>query len=361
MKAFTHLVIATLREYSRDRMAIFWTFAFIGFFILVFGLIFGREYQFTATIGLVAEEQGIVEGTLKQAFKEAGVFKVREGVGEEQLDLLKKGEMDAVLIIPPGASTAIERGETAPIALHYDGSREQVLETMLPLIKSVLQETERRVRPASKVFELEASDVRTERLRPIQLFLPGLLAMSLMQLGLFATSMPLISLRAQGVLRHLGATPLPRLTVLASHVCVRVLIAILQMSIVLILGTAFFNMRITGSWLMFALVMLFGAITFIAIGFLIAAVSRTEETGNLIASTLQIPMIFLSGILFPVETVPEFLHPIMNAMPTTSLADMLRQVMIDAPPSLPLITNSMALAVWLIVSSILAVRFFKWE
>jgi ABC-2 type transport system permease protein len=361
MKAFTQLVAATLREYVRDRVSLFWTFAFIGFFILVFGLIFGREYQFTATIGLVAEEQGPLEAQLRQAFKEVQAFKVQEGTGEQQLDALKKGELDAVVIILPGASAAVERGQTAPIAVHYDGSRKQIVETLLPLINSLLLDTARQIRPALKVFDLDLENVQSERLRPIQLFLPGLLAMSLMQLGLFATSMPLISMRAQGILRHLGATPLPRFTILASHVSVRLMIALMQLSIVLILGTVFFNMRITGSRVMFGLVMLYGTITFIAIGFLIAAVSRTEETGNLIASTLQIPMVFLSGILFPVETVPDFLHPVMNAMPTTFLADMLRQVMINAPPDRSLITNGVALGAWLVASSLVAVRFFKWE
>ena len=53
MKAFTQLFLANLREFARDRMALFWTIAFPVIFILIFGLIFARDNGFSADLGLV--------------------------------------------------------------------------------------------------------------------------------------------------------------------------------------------------------------------------------------------------------------------------------------------------------------------
>jgi len=74
---------------------------------------------------------------------------------------------------------------------------------------------------------------------------------------------------------------------------------------------------------------------------------------------VQLPMLFLSGIFFPVEAMPGFLHPVADALPLTYLADALRQVMISATPYHSMLVNSLVLLGWLVVSSALAIRFFR--
>ncbi len=277
-----------------------------------------------------------------------------------KLTALCDGKRDAVVIIPAGASDAISRQQTAPIELHYDPSRSNS-QIVLPIIDQVLQDAAQRIRPQPDVFQLKPVTVQATALRTIDFLIPGILAMSILNLALFATAQPIISLRTQGVLRRLGATPLPRPILLAAYICMRVAIALFQTGVIVAVGIGLFGMNMAGNWLLFIGMLLLGTLAFIAIAFLIAAIARTEESGSALTSAIQLPMLFLSGIFFPVDALPGFLRPIVDALPLTYLADALRQVMIGATPYHSMVVNSLVLLAWLIVSSVLAIRFFKWE
>jgi ABC-2 type transport system permease protein len=360
MTAFTQLFLANLREFARDRMALFWTIAFPIIFILIFGLIFARDNGFSADLGLVIEDQGAVAQNLAQTFKGVDVFKISEGNRQDELAALREGKRDAVLIIPAGASDAISHAATAPIELHYDPSRNSS-QIVVSVVGEVLQSAAQRIKPQPEVFKLNLVTVQARQLRSIDYLIPGILAMSILNLALFATAQPIISLRSQGVLRRLGATPLPRSTLLAAYIVMRVLIALIQTGIIVAVGIILFGLTMAGSWLVFGGVLLLGTLAFIAIAFVIAAIARTEESGGALTSAVQLPMLFLSGIFFPVSIMPDFLRPVADALPLTYLADALRQVMVSATPDHSMATNTLVLLAWLVVSSALAVRFFRWE
>ena len=111
---------------------------------------------------------------------------------------------------------------------------------------------------------------------------------------------------------------------------------------------------------MFGLVIL-GILTFVAIGYLTVARPRTTEGAIPIIQLVQFPMLFLSGIFFPIDTMPAFMKPIVAIMPLTYLGDALRQVMTGTSPDHPLIINTVVLFGWFVVASILTIRFFRWE
>jgi ABC-2 type transport system permease protein len=139
--------------------------------------------------------------------------------------------------------------------------------------------------------------------------------MSIMNLGLFATAQPLIALRTQGVLKRLGATPLPPSTLLAAYVALRLTTALVQTTLIVGIGVVAFDVAMLGNWLMLAGWVMLGALTFIAIGFFVAAIARTEESGTAFINLVNLPMLVLSGVFFPVSSLPDFLRPLVRAMP----------------------------------------------
>src|SRR5262249_1286742 len=160
--------------------------------------------------------------------------------------------------------------------------------------------------------------------------------------------------------RRLGATPLPRWQLLVSQVLLRVCIGLAQTLVILGIGAAVFGVHL-GNPLMVLGFVLLGAFTFISMGYLIAAVSKTVETASGIASALNFPMMFLSGIFFSIAAIPAFLTPIVRALPLTYLGDAIRQVMIGSTPEFPILVDIAVLAGWTVVCSLLAARLFKWE
>ena len=104
-----------------------------------------------------------------------------------------------------------------------------------------------------------------------------------------------------------------------------------------------------------------GALAFTSIGYVIASFARTEEAANGITSVVQFPLMFLSGIFFPLEIMPDWLRSIATLMPLTYLGDALRQVMVGGAPFVPLGVDVLILGAWLAVCLVISGRFFRWQ
>jgi ABC-2 type transport system permease protein len=97
-------------------------------------------------------------------------------------------------------------------------------------------------------------------------------------------------------------------------------------------------------------------------GYLVAAFTRTEAAGTAIVQVIQFPMMFLSGIFWPIEMAPDWLRPVIYFMPLTYLGDALRQVMVEGSSALfPLSVDAAVLTGWLVVCLAIAFRYFRWE
>ena len=70
---------------------------------------------------------------------------------------------------------------------------------------------------------------------------------------------------------------------------------------------------------------------------------------------------FLSGIFFPLEFLPEALRTVAAAMPLTYLGDALRQVMVQGTPWVPLGVDLAVLAAWFLGGLLISARFFRWQ
>jgi len=119
--------------------------------------------------------------------------------------------------------------------------------------------------------------------------------------------------------------------------------------------------QILGNPLALVGMVLLGAVMFIGLGYLIASFSRSVETASGISSAVNFPMMFLSGIFFPLSVLPAFLAPVVRALPVTYLADAFRQITIGSVPEFPIMVDVLVLAAWAVACGLLSARFFKWE
>jgi len=295
------------------------------------------------------------------AFKSVNAFAVTEGTQSELLDKLKKGELSAVVVVPDGVSSAANAGKASQIETYYDPTNLTTSQIVLTIVQKVVDGFDQEISQRPVLFVVKTETVTSQSLRAIDFLLPGILAMSLMQLGLFATAPALVQLREQQVLRRIGATPLPRTTLLASQFSYRLTIGLVQTLIIVTVGTLLFNVQMLGSWPVLIAVVLMGAFMFVAMGYFISGLAKTQESVIGISQFINFPMMFLSGIFFSVEAMPAWIKPIVAAMPLTYLADALRQIMVGAPPVNPIGLDLVVLAAWMVVCSVLAVRLFRWE
>lgn len=362
MSTVWSLYVANIKEFVRDRAAMFWTLAFPIFFIVIFGLIYGGNGSVSYNVGLVNQDNGPVGDGLMKAFESVSAFKVQTGSYATEMSALKQGQRDMVIVLPPGLSQVVASHRTAQVAMYNDPSKNQTdAQVQQQIVEQVVAVFNQRATRAAPPLAVAAHSITSHVLRPIDYLMPGILAMSLMQLGLFATATPLVSLREEGVLRRLGATPLPRWQLLAGQLLMRLTIGLAQAALIIGLSVAAFHVQIQGNYLALIGLIVLGALTFVGMGYLIAALARSVESASGISSAVNFPMMFLSGIFFPLAFLPAFLTPFVRIMPLTYLADAFRQVTVGSAPNFPMWVDVAVLGGWALVCAALASRFFKWE
>ncbi|MBN2305842.1 MAG: ABC transporter permease [Anaerolineae bacterium] len=378
MRSFIYLYIATVREFRRDFSALFWTLAFPIMFIAIFGVIFSNEGDISFDLGVVNED-GAASAPLAASFEEIGAFEVTTGTREDELAALKDGDRAAVIVIPAGTGAALdqyfsrltesgESGESAdpanpaPLEIFYDPADQTTSQVVINLVDKVVAGMNEQMTGIPPALTVQSQEVSADDLRSIDYLLPGVIAMSLMQLGLFATAAPLVSLREKQVLRRMGATPLSKTTLLASQVAFRVTTALIQFVLIVAVGYIIFDVHIEMGNLPAILgVVILGAMTFIVLGYVLAGLAKTEEAVQGIISLPNFIFMFLSGIFFPVDMMPNWMRPVVDVIPLTYLGDALRQTMIDAGSYFSMTRSVVILAAWLVICAGLAVRVFRWE
>ena len=412
MKSFFALFTAGFREFYRDRAALFFTLAFPLMFILLFGLFFGQQGDVSAySVSVVLEDPGDpaavaffcmtemidqddkgepalntddlelcspwLEQLAASGLGNGGAtpggeeipelpLRITRGDREAELEELQNAERQAVIIFPVGFGERVEQTlkggrDAAAIEVHYDASQTTSAQIVQQIISSVLVEYERQLSGTASLIAADFISITAEELSLMDYFVPGVIAMSLMQLGIFG-ALVIVSWRERKILKRLGATPLPRRTLVSSQVSLRLIIAVVQTIIILTVGKIAFDVKIEGQPALMLFFVILGALTFIAMGYLVAAFTRTEAAGTAIVQVIQFPMMFLSGIFWPIEMAPDWLRPVIYFMPLTYLGDALRQVMVEGSSALfPLSVDAAVLTGWLVICLAIAFRYFRWE
>ena len=360
MRALLLLTVANIKSFVRDRAALFWTLAFPLIFVFLFGAIFSGGDN-SRTIGFADLDGSPASGQLKAAFAAVPNVEVIDGSEEELVATMRDGDVSAVIVVPASYAESIATKQAPAIVTVYtDPSQAAADGATRQLVGFVLSQVNQAASGEPPAVGPSFQSVQTNDLSFISYLVPSILGMSLMQLGVFA-AVPLVADRQKLILKRLQATPLRRWQLVGSNVLMRLLIAIVQTAIIIGVGSAFFDVQISGSWLLIGGFVLLGSLAFIALGYVIASFASSEESANGMTSVVQFPLMFLSGTFFPIEAMPEALQTVARALPLTYLGDALRQVMVDGTPFSPLWVCFAVLVGWLVVCFGIAARFFRWQ
>jgi ABC-2 type transport system permease protein len=363
MSALLALTRANIRSYTRDRAALFWTLAFPLIFIFMFGFIFQEGGQSRLTLGWSDEDGSPAATQLRDAFAAQEGTEMVDAAKDDALDRMRQGDVDAVIVVPAGYGAAVAAGAAGSggptsVLVYTDPSRSNLVASVYQAVGAVLGVVNLGGRPPLVVPQPET--LQTENLNFISYFVPSMLGLSVMQVGIFA-AIPLVADREKLILKRLAATPLRRWQLVGSNVLMRLLIALVQSVIIVGVGVAVFGVEITGSLLLAAAFVALGAMAFLALGYVIASFAKTEDSANGMTSVVQFPMMFLSGTFFPIDQMPEFLRAIARVIPLTYLADALRQVMVGGAAFAPLYVCAAVLVAWLVGCFFVASRTFRWQ
>lgn len=356
MRIKLKLTLASLKMYLRQREAIIWNFLLPVFIIVLFGFVkFGGVGHMH--VGLV-NEAGPAAGKIVEALKQVKTIQLVEGSRASEIRELEKGERDFVLVIPDSF-----RGEVPSGVTMYADVEARPRESQLGglVLQRVLDDLAfQHVLVPERVL-VKTMLVKTRNLTYVDFLVPGVLSMTIMQVGIFGVAFGFVSLKRRGILRRLWVTPIRPADFIVAQVVTRMLVLVFQMGLMLGVGILFFDLHVVGDIASIIVVGLLGAVVFLGIGFALAGISKSEDQVAPLANVITLPMMLLSGIFFSRSNLPGVVHAVTDYFPLTYLADGMRSVAIDGASLLQIGPQLIGLTVWALITCTIAVKLFRWE
>jgi ABC-2 type transport system permease protein len=278
-------------------------------------------------------------------------FNVHLGDEAAEMEALNENERQIVLVIPETAGTG------NPIAFYYN---EQGGPTG-SIAQSATQNALYQILGGSEVVPIETHAVSTLDLSFIDFFVPGILAMSIMNSGVIGLSTAFTSFREKGILRRIKVTPFALWKFILARIVAQMTVILATCAILIGVGMLVWGLTVRGSWLLIALVIVVGSLAFLAIGYAISSFARNTESAASYANLVTFPMLFLSGVFFPIGAMPEWLQPVIRLLPLRYLVDALRDPMMYGRGIASVWTDLLVLLAVFAVCLAFAVRFFKWD
>lgn len=162
----------------------------------------------------------------------------------------------------------------------------------------------------------------------IDFLVPAVLAMTVMMSCMMGMGQSIAGERETGELARLFMTPTSITTVVGGKIFSKLIIEIAKALILLAAAILLFGITINGNIFLAIGVLILGALTFVGFGIMISATTQTQEDYTQIVMPFTMPMMFVSGVFYPIETMPWIFQKIAYLFPLTYLNDAMRGVMI---------------------------------
>jgi len=346
MTAFKTLSLAMFKGFIRDKVTLFFTFLFPLMFLVIFGLLLGDAGTDKTKIAVVGD------GPIVTSLRDSGVLEL-ESFDDEKAALRKveDGDLPAALIV---------RGQTLDV--RYAQSDQVESATVLGIVSGFVDKANLAATGQPPRFTFDSEKVEDASLKPIQYLTPGILSWGVAVSAVFGSALTLVSWRRKQVLRRIRLAPVSATAVLSSRVLVSAGVALVQgATFVGIAMLPVFGLRLSGHWWLSIPLLLLGTVAFFALGMLVGAFAKTEESASAAANIVVLPMAFLSGTFFPVEQAPGWLQVVSKAFPLRHMNDGMLDVLVRGKGIEALVVPGAILIGFTLVVGFVASRIFKWE
>lgn len=339
------LTAMRVREFLREKEAVFWVFVFPVLMTFALGIAFRNTAPDKTPVAI-----------------EAAVTDAR--VNETAGLLSQSSDITATVMNPEEAAQALRSGKVAIVVKPANDSFEYRFDPTRPESRTarlLLDDVLQRGKGRADVLKVGDQQVTEPGARYVDFLVPGLIGMNLMGSGLWGLGFTVVIARSRKLLKRFAATPMRRSHYLLSFMLSRLVFLVLEVAAVVIFAIVAFGFTVRGSWLSLILIILLGGFTFSGIGLLVAARPTTIEGVSGLMNFIMLPMWLLSGTFFSSERFPQVLQPFIKALPLTALNDALRAVMNEGTTLAAIWIPIAILLAWFLVSFVVALKIFRWQ
>ncbi|MCM3655089.1 ABC transporter permease [Metabacillus litoralis] len=329
MNQFKQMFLAQLKLTLREKQAWFWGIFFPVILMVIFMVIFSGDSSddFQTKVAIVDENPNKTSEMMLTQLQQIPVIEIEsdQPVSEEKAkEWIKEQEIDAAIVLPDSEDATL-------IGLIVNKENEQNVTTQVVsgILVNFVQQANLAAAQATSTYELQFESISAgdAELDYTDFLLTGMIALSIAQGGLFGM-VDLVEMRRKGLIKRLRMTPANMGIFGLSDMIMRLLFSIVQIILLSLIGVFIFGANLYINFPSLILVFLIGSLSFTALGYFISSFSNTTEAYMGVANIVSFLMMFLSGVFFPIETMPEWLQPVSNILPLTYFADGLRESMV---------------------------------
>jgi len=291
-------------------------------------------------------------------------------------DLVQKGDIQGGIVIPSNFTESILNGEQGMLTIVTDESNPQVSATIQAVLSAVFdqmgtmlaQQNVQRLNPAVnasnslaivKPYNVQTEGVVSGTPSYFDFIAPGIMAMTVMMSVMTGLPVAISQEKEVGTLDGMMVAPINRLSIILGKTLGQTARGLLQGVIILVLAAVLFHVVIQGSILLVFGLLLLGVFSFVGLGIVITSFAKDQETAQMMMMTLMFPMMFLSGVFFPIQQMPWYMQDISKVLPLTYASQALRKVMVLGAGIPDITTELTVMIVFGVIMTAIAVPVFR--
>jgi len=343
-----------LMELFRNKMALAMLVLMPIFMMAMVGFIFPSNTSMSnISIALVNEDEGygnysassIFVNFLEEINDSAEMMVLTNASSfDEVRNMIQRGDVEGGIVITRDFTSDLMTGEQGSIIIVTDQSNPQLSIALQTGLKEVFDEmgtwvaqqnveTFPGVNATNSLAVVKPYHVETRGAIPgtfnyFDFVAPGLMAMTVMMSVMTGLPAAISHEREIGTLDGMMVAPIRRLGIILGKTFAQTVRGLLQGILILILAIALFGVVIHGSILLIFALLFLGVFSFVGLGVVITSFAKDQETAMMVMMTLMFPMMFLSGVFFPIQQMPWYMQGISKFLPLTYVSTALRKVMV---------------------------------
>ena len=372
MRRFRALIKKEMIHMLRDPRTLVFIFLMPIMQLVLLGFVNNTDIRNVPT-AIFNQDNSSASRALLDSFNATGYFSFDYAVYSqvEVNDLIDSGKASVGIVIPPNYGSNLTTGKTADVLVLLDGSNPTIAGSVLSAAALVGQAHGASVR--TKQLSLRGPiggagaspvDVRTRVLYNPDLLasynlVPGLVAMILFQTATSLTALAIVKERERGTIEQLIVTPIRSWELVVAKIIPYILVSFANTILIMAVATFLFGVPLRGSIvLLFSLVGLYLLPT-LGLGLLISTAAKTQQQAQLMTMPIMLPSMMLSGVFFPISSLPVFLQAVGNLLPLTYFVYILRSIVVKGVGLNMIMPQVIALTVFAILLLGLAAMRFK--
>ena len=320
MKRFIGFVKKEFYHIFRDKRSLFILFGMPVAQIMLFGFAITNEIN-NVDIAILDKSKDATTQEIINKISASKYFSIQQFVeNEAEIEpVFQKGKVKAVLVFEKDFSKKLTTDYNATIQIVTDATDPNTANTISNFVGSILQKYQQEINKNTKIpYQIipETRMVYNQELKSVFMFVPGVMTIILMLVSAMMTSISITKEKELGTMEILLVSPLKPALVIIGKVVPYILLSVINALVIILLSIFIFKMPVQGSFFLLGFESILFIVSSLALGILISTISDTQQTAMMISLMgLMLPVILLSGFIFPITSMPLPLQVISNVIP----------------------------------------------